>query len=315
MITASSRGEERHMRVRKSFFALVAIALGALAPVPADAGCGCSKPPPPRAAVRPFVGYADQKVTLFNDALVTGAVYWVQFTSTIDGKTDWSRGKAVVRRDFADGAPRPQLRVPVGSVSLGPCSIAVWGTATTPLFTLGDDQFTVIAEPVALHDFAETVTEDGFQAGVGRDGTVYIAVDVSAVNDATVFTGTANGFPLMFGSQTVSMYNEQGFLMQVLDPTSPGLFRIVRGGNGTSDTLAYWRHEFRTYHQDHRQLDAHRTDDDPDWHADGTPHIDHNRIVIAVAGSLPTGAPPAPGATAPFQLVIVSTPAPTSPLM
>jgi len=67
------------------------------------------------------------------------------------------------------------------------------------------------------------------------------------------------------------MYNQQGFLMQLLDPTSPGLFRITRGGDATSDALTYWRHEFRTYKQDHRRNDVHRTDDDADWHADGTP--------------------------------------------
>ncbi len=303
------------MRTRTSLaVALLAAAVATLPGTRADAGCGCSKPPPPRAAVRPFVGYADQKIVIFNDQLVPGTPYWVQFTSSVDGRVDWSRGKASLRRDFADGQLRPQLRVSVGTVSLGPCAIAVWASNSLPLFTLSDDQFTVIADPVVLHDFNETVTQDDFQAGVGRDGTVYIAVDVSAASDGTVFTGTGNGFPLQFGSRSVAMYNEQGFLMQVLDPTSPGLFRISANGNQMSDTLAYWRHEFRTYKQEHRQLDARRTDDDPDWHADGTPHIDHNHIVVALSGSLATGQQPAPGATPPFDLVIQSTPAPTSPL-
>jgi hypothetical protein len=290
------------------------IALGALRPTPADAGCGCSKPPPPRAAVRPFVGYEDQMVTLFNDALVPGQTYSVQFTSTVDGSTDWSRGTAANRRDFADGAVRAQMRVAVGGVSLGPCRIAVWANSTGPLFTLGDDQFTVISPPVTLHDFSEQVTQDVYRAGVGKDGTVYVAVDVSQLSDATTFTGTANGYPLMFGSKTISMYNQQGFLMQVLDPTSPGLFQIIRGGNGTSDTLAYWRHEFATYKNQHRIVDSYRTDGDPDWHGDGSPHIDHNKIVVAVSGKLPNGNRPNPGATPPFQLVISSTPAPVSPL-
>src|SRR3989449_11520922 len=71
------------------------LALGALVrPAPADAGCGCSKPPPPGAAGGPFVGYADQKTTLFSDLLVPNPGYWVQFTATADGSTDWSRGKA-----------------------------------------------------------------------------------------------------------------------------------------------------------------------------------------------------------------------------
>jgi hypothetical protein len=293
---------------------LLAIALGALRPAPAEAGCGCSKPPPPRAAVRPFVGYTDQTITIFNDSIVPGTKYSVRFTSTVDGSSDWSRGKGSMRRDFADGVARPQLRVGVGDVSLGPCRIEVWADSSGPLFALDDDQFTVIASPVTLHDFNEQVTQDDYQAGVGKDGTVYIAVDVTGVTGGTVFTGTANGYPLMFGSRTISMYNQQGFLMQVLDPTNPGLFQISRGGNGTSDTLSYWRHEFATYKDKHRVVDNYQTDDDPDWHADGTPHIDHNKIVVAVSGKLPRGDRPAPGATPPFQLVITSTPAPFSPL-
>ncbi len=296
------------MRERTALAGLLLALIALATPAPAGAGCGCSKPPPPRAAVRPFVGSADQKVVLFSDLLEPGATYWVQFTATADGSVDWSRGKATTRRDFADGAPRAQLRVPVGSVAFGPCSITVWSDQTPPLYALADDQFTVVAKPVVLHDFTETVTQDGYQTGVGKDGTVYIPVDVSEVSDGTIFSGMANGFPLAFEARSVAMYNQQGFLMQLLDPTSPGLFRITRGADTTSDVLTYWRHEFRTYKQDHRRNDAHRADDDPDWHADGTPHIDHDRIVVAVSGSLASGDRPAPGATPAFQLVIQSVP-------
>ena len=298
------------MRRRTGFVSTLIglIALGALVPAPADAGCGCSKPPPPRASVRPFVGYADQKIVLFSDLLTAGTAYWVQFTATSDGSVDWSRGKAAMRRDFADGQVRTQLRVAVGNVALGPCTIRVWADQTTPLYTLGDDQFTVASKPIVLHDLVETVTEDGYQAGVGKDGTVYIPVDVSSVSDGTVFSGMANGFPLSFEAGGIAMYNQQGFLMQLLDPTSPGLFRIAPGSGATSDALTYWRHEFRTYKQDHRRNDSHRADDDPDWHADGSPHIDHDKIVVAISGTLASGNRPAPGATRPFDLVVQSVP-------
>src|SRR6266567_3122424 len=80
-------GEEMRMR-RRTWLGttLVALlALGALVmPAPVDAGCGCSKPPPPRAAVRPFVGYADQKIILFSELLAPDTAYWVQFTATAD---------------------------------------------------------------------------------------------------------------------------------------------------------------------------------------------------------------------------------------
>jgi hypothetical protein len=299
-------------------FALVATGLGVAAP--AEAGCGCAKPPPPRAVVRPFVGHADQRVVLFSDAFVPGAAYAVRFASSSDGTVDWSKGKAAMRRDFADGQVRAQLRVAVPAVSLGPCEIRVYASDGTNVLTIGDDQFTVVSLPVTLHDFSEAVVRNKYQAGVGKDGTVYIPVDVSEVSGGTVFTGTANGYPLGFGASNVAMYNEQGFLMQLLDPTSPGLFQIVVPSatsllqTPSSYTLHYWRHEFRTYKQDHRLVDAHRTDDDPDWHADGSPHIDHNHIVVAIAGVLSDGSRPSPGATPAFQLQIQSAPAETSPL-
>ena len=52
---------------------------------------------------------------------------------------------------------------------------------------------------------------------------------MSSVSDGTIFSGMANGFPLSFEARSVAMYNQQGFLMQLLDPTSPGLFRITSG--------------------------------------------------------------------------------------
>ncbi len=296
---------------RLTLAAAVGVMLAAVgAPRSANGGCGCDKPPPPRAAVRPFVGYVDQTISLFDDRLVPGQAYTVQFQAA-DGTTDLSRGKAVVLRDFADGQPRTQLRVKVGSVSLGPCQLNVW-TSKRLLYTLTDDQFTVTAPPIKLHDYTESVTRTGYQAGVGRDGTAYIAVDVRDVNDPTVFAGRALDLPVDFGSASIAMYNDQGFLMQLLDPSQWGaLFTLSLGTGMASDTLGYWRHEFRTYKRKHRMLDAWNTEDDPDWHADGTPHIDHDQIVIAVRGTVGAGQLLPAGATPPFTLVVQSVPAPS----
>jgi len=286
--------------------ALMSALVGLAASTPATAGCGCAKPPPPRAAVRPFVGWPNQKVTLFDGRLVPGQMYSVRFM-TSDGRSDWSRGKAAAKRDFADGVVRTQLRVQVGAVSLGPCQIDVFSSGAL-LYSLGDDQFTVTAAPVSLEDVDETISQQDYRAGVGRDGSLYIPVDVTGVSAATTFTGLALGFPLAFGSSNVAMYNDQGFLMQLLDPNVPGLFQIVAGDSLTSTALTYWRHEFKTYKKAHRQLDAFNTDDDPNWHADGTPHVNHNLIVVAIRGRLANGTTPVPGATPPFQLVITSAP-------
>jgi hypothetical protein len=293
------------MRLRALVLGLALAAL-ALAPRPAHAGCGCDKPPPPRAAIRPFVGYVDQQVTLFDGRLDPGRRYDVLFESSEDGMSDWSRGRAVLRRDLADGERRVQLRVAVGDVSLGPCRVSVWQDGTM-LFALEDDAFTVAAEPIALHDFAEGITREGYRAGVGRDGTVYIPVDVSNVNNATTFIGRSEGFPLSFGANDVTMYNGQGFLMQVLQPGNTALFRIGGGDLTRSAELRYWRHEFATYKREHRRKDTRAaSEDDSDWHADGTYHVDHDHIVVAIRGMMPNGSAPNPGSTPAFRLVLSS---------
>jgi len=287
--------------------ALAAFAL--LAPRPADAGCGCDKPPPPRAAIRPFVGYVDQQVTLFDERLTPGRRYDVLFESSETGMSDWSRGRAASRRDLADGERRVQLRVAVAAVSLGPCRISVWRDGEM-VFALEDDAFTVAASPVSLHDFSEGIRRDGYRTGVGRDGTMYVPVDVTQVDAATTFVGETIGFPLRFGAEDVSMYNDQGFLMQVLQPGNTQLFRIAGGDLQRGDQLSYWRHEFATYKQEHRRRDARAVEGETDWHVDGTYHVDHDHIVVAIRGTMPNGLPPTPGATPAFSLSITSAASP-----
>ena len=301
-----------HANISQRLYALlVATALACGTAPAAFAACGCDKPPPPRAAVRPFAGSEDQQVTLFDDRLVPGQRYVVAFTGR-DGSSDWVRTKAVAKRDFADGDVRPQLRVTVPSIGFGPAAIAVYD-ASGLVYALGDDQFTVIANPLVLHDFAETITRDGYQTGVSADGTLFVAIDTSAVTDATTYSGVAEGFPLRFASQNVAIFNAQGFLMGLLDPRNPGLFQLDAGGSTVSTGLEYWRHEFRTYKDEHRKRDERRTADG-EWHSDGTPHVDNYHMVVAISGVLANGRTPMPGATPPFRLIVASTPAQTSTL-
>lgn len=275
----------------------------------AQGSCGCDKPPPPRASVRPFVGSSDDTINLFDDRLVPGSRYTVLFQGR-DGSQDWSRGKAAVKRDFADGQQRVQLRVGVGNVSFGPATISVYDDDDKLVYSLSDDQFTVIAPPIVLHDFTETLTRDNYQTGIGADGTMYVAVDTTNVTDATTYSGVAVGFPLRFDSRNVAFFNDQGFLMGFLDPKVPGLFSITAGDPEESAALRYWRHEFRTYKEEHRKRDERRTADG-EWHADGTPHVDNYHMIVAISGTLADGRSPTPGPTPPFQLVVTSEPAPT----
>lgn len=294
------------MRSRSLALVVLAAALAATAPRPAGAGCGCDKPPPPYAAVRPFVGHVDQQITLFDSGLVAGNTYDVLFESSATGISDWARGRAVVRKDLADGQRRVQLRVAVADVPFGPCRLSVYHKGQL-VYALTDDAFTVAAKPITLHDFAEVITRDGYSTGVGRDGTVYVPVDVASVSAATTFVGQAENWPLRFGPADVTMYNGQGFLMQVLRPTDTSLYRVVPGDQKRGTKLSYWRHEFATYKREHRRRDERAVDGETDWHVDGTYHVDHDHIVVAIRGVMPDGQPPMPGATPPFRLVLGST--------
>jgi hypothetical protein len=288
---------------------LTAVVMG---PRVANAACGCDKPPPPQARIRPFVTSANQMITLFDDRLKPGDYFTVLFKAR-DGSTDWSRAKAGLRRDFADGTRRRQLRVTVGELPLGPVAVSVYDDANRHVYTLPDSELTITSAPIVLHDFDETLDRNGYRAGVSADGTIYIAIDTSDVTDATTYSGTAHGFPLSFDSSNVAIFNSQGFLMGLLPPDSPGLFQITPGESDDSATLAYWRHEFRTYKDEHRQRDVRRTDDG-EWHLDGTPHVDNFRMVVAISGKLPDGTRPTPGATPAFRLVVNSVPSPQSNL-
>lgn len=294
------------MRSRALALGLALAALAAFAPRPVDAGCGCDKPPPPHAAIRPFVGHVDQEITVFDTQLVAGRRYDVLFESSETGASDWSRGRAALRKDLADGERRVQMRVAVAEVPFGPCRVSVWRDGEM-VFALEDDAFTVAAQPISLHDFAEGITRDGYRTGVGRDGTVYVPVDVGSVNGATTFVGQTEGYPLQFGPGDVTMYNGQGFLMQVLRPGDASLYRIAQGDLTRGTKLSYWRHEFGTYKQEHRRRDNRAVEGETDWHVDGTYHVDHDHIVVAIRGVMPNGQPPMPGTTPAFRLVLSST--------
>ena len=302
------------MRPRLGIWTVGALALlgVVLSTTTASAFCGCDKPPPPRAQIRPAFAATEQLVELFDDRIQPGNRYKVVFASR-DGSSDWSAAKGVRRRDMADAHARTQLRVAIPDVPLGPATVSVYTDDGSLLYELPDDEFTVIAPPVPLGDVSAAITRDGYQTGIGADGTVYFSFDLSAMTDATLYTGAAEGWPLSFTGASVAILNAQGVLGEVLDPDSRNLFRITAGAPGDSVTLTYWRHEFRTYKEQHRKRDDRMLVDD-EWHADGSRHIDNEHLVVAVSDASVGGLPLTPGATPPFRLVVNATPAPTNPL-
>ena len=87
-----------------------------------------------------------------------------------------------------------------------------------------------------------------------------------------------------------------------LDGRDDGVNRHVR-----SFRLTYDRHEFQTYRAQHA-LDSNFFLDAADhaWHADGTRHIDHQHLIVAVHGLVDQQTPPMPGRTPPFDFHVTT---------
>jgi hypothetical protein len=262
----------------------------------ASAGCGCTKPPPPPASVRPNFTYGGALVTLIDASLVDGQSYQVLFRSGVGSEEASVDGIAGLRRDLADAVVKAQLSVPLPRLPLGPASIEVRDAAGSTVLTIADDQFTVVPRPVVLTEALGMRTRHRFRAAVGRDGTVYLALDLTAVRAARTFDVWGNRLPLRFGTEDVVIYNTQGFLMQLLNTPIPGLvsFSTTAKRGYSSDRLRYYRHEFETYFLAHGERGVHLIDPaDENWHLDGTPHIDHNHLIVAIAGTLDGATPQA----------------------
>ena len=273
----------------------------ALLPLPAaQAGCGCDKPAPPPASVRPHATYPGAEMTIFHSQLEVGSTYRVYFKSSAGEKVtvDVTAGE---RRDLADGTPKPQLVVSAPALSPGPMSIAVRGGNVK--FEISDTKFTLVPSPLAVPSDIGPGEFSGMQAAVSRSGVVYLSLDLTGIHQPRIFEVQLLGYPLRFTADDVLFYNRQGFLMQTLGAGMPGLFQIsAPAGSTDSDILKYSRHEFNTYFLQHEEREEHNVDpSDPNWHLDGTPHIDHDHLVVAIIGSV-GDATPTPGATPSFNV-------------
>lgn len=296
-------GSRNHFLGGLAFSAVTAALLSWAAP--ASAGCGCEKAPPDLASVRPAATYAGAKVTIFGGQLNAGQSYTVDFVSGVTAASASVNATAVILRDLADGTNQVQLVVTLPTLPLGPTRIDV-RNAGGLVMSLADDELTVVPVPIAISSTVGAYTYPGYRAAVGRDGTVYVTLDMSGVTQPRVIRAQALGYAMRFTASDVVFYNTQGFLMQLLDERMPGLFSISPTNSAAdSDVLQYSRHEFNTFFLQHGERQAHALDpNDSNWHLDGSRHIDHEHLVLAIAAVLNNGYPPAPGATPPFNLTL-----------
>jgi hypothetical protein len=265
----------------------------------AEAGCGCNKPPPAAALVRPAFASPGDAVTFFPPENRSGH-YEITF-----GDAPKINADSVWKRDLADGQYKWQVVVRAPSLPPGP--VAIKARRGGDRMTLPPSAFTMMQPALALQEGDGETLAKCYSAAVTADHTVLIPLDISAIDDHMIFNGLGEQYPLLFSASDIAIYNMQGFLMQLLTPANAGIFAIDDPGQPDSFELTYDRHEFITYREQHAHTGGFGLDPtDPAWHTDGTYHVDHDHLVIAIKGIVENQGPPAAGKTPSFDLSIVT---------
>src|SRR5262249_36470690 len=140
-----------------------------------------------------------------------------------------------------------------------------------------------------------TNVEFPYATGLSRDGHVFFSFDMSNVRNPVLVDARFTELVLPLYAQRITGWNVQGFnvgtLAGVPDDPKFGCALLDASGNdvsvlGNGSRLSYWRHEFFTWAAAHEPGGAKVLVDDPIdhdyWHQDGTPHFDHDHIVVAV---------------------------------
>jgi hypothetical protein len=289
------------MRHRKLFGAVAPFVLllcGLIGPRNALAGCGCNKPPPKPAAVIPNVAFSGMSVTLYDKKFHAGQEWNVTFISGTTKKT--VVGKVVRKRDITDttGKTRtPQLIAVVPKLPPGPTSVEVRHARSRSVLFIPADSFVVMGMPVVVSQQSAELELPTFTTAVGQDNTLYVAVGgLNHVCAAMQFTSQLDGYPIRFGDGDVLVFNWQGYFIDSLTPASKNHFQIQPGDPNSSDQLIYSRHSFELYCAQHRPGGSKQIDPrDPNWHLDGTPHVDYAIVIFAINGHFDTGASMQPG--------------------
>lgn len=263
-----------------------------------EAGCGCDKPPPAPAVVVPNFGIPGQKVTLFDGPFVVGRQWTVEFRNGTSSAT--TTATVVEKRSLTSrpvGQLTPQLVVTVPNVAAGPTTIIASSSDGT--LTVRPDLFTMLGTPIMVSELETDQDLLSYTTGVGADGTLYLAVGgLDRVCKSMKFDARADGFPLRFSQGAALIYNHQGFLIDALNSLSVNRFEVrPETAAKRSDRLIYFRHSFAQYCAEHASGGVRAVDpNDPNWHRNGTPHVDYSMLIFAIVGTVNGGSVP-PGAS------------------
>ncbi|MBM4259088.1 MAG: hypothetical protein FJ147_24710 [Deltaproteobacteria bacterium] len=275
--------------------ALLANIWSLILPTGSWAGCGCDKPPPAPAIVIPHAAFPGMPVTFSDSNLQVGQTWTINFQQ--QGTTVASATATVIqKRDLTDPSGTtfsPQMNVTLPEMPVGPTQIAL--SSTNGELIVPDSVFTVVAKPLLISEQNKEYEMSNYTTAVGIDGTVYMSVGgLGEVCKAISFQATLANTPLRV--QHIIIINAQGFYIDTLHAPNAAHFAVVPQQGTTSDTLYYFRHSFAEYCASHLPGGAKEVDPvDPNWHRDGTPHVDYSTLIFAIAAKLPDGALPQPG--------------------
>jgi hypothetical protein len=199
------------------------------------------------------------------------------------------------------------VKLPVG-IRPGPTTIVVNGPGVS--YTYPSSLFTTLPPAPLVPASQDALAISQFEAAVAEDGTLLIPFNMSYVLDPTQFAFKVTNLPYEFDVEDVTFYNVHGFdltlfTLSVADGTQrqwgsyygwqvqddTGLLGDVYDPkvrpsvhpDRESDSLTYWRHEFHTYAAAHAPGGTHQVDSSG-RHPDGTFHVDHENLVVAISG-------------------------------
>jgi len=170
--------------------------------------------------------------------------------------------------------------------------------------------FTVLPAWVVVPPADGVFESKKFDVAVDSMGTVLLPLDLSQIHAATQFALRFKDIALAFGVDDVVFYSREGvdlglFTLAVDDDAKRqwgsyygwevnedgglGGYRFddrtarARDLRGSSDVLTYWRHDFKAYTAAHQPGQDYEVDENG-FHKNGTLHVEHDFIVLAIHG-------------------------------
>jgi hypothetical protein len=238
-------------------------------------------------------------ITLLDPSLQQGdkwtLVFWSGLTTAqVEARVVHKRDLTAPNLENPSQTPfRPQLIVSVPDLPVGPTSITAYGE--TASFVVPKENFTIIATPVLVSEQTANYDIFGYTTGVGSNGAIYLSIGgLANVCKPMEFKAHLEGSPLRIDS--VAILNAQGFFIDLLPPITDIFFFDPENNSNRSNLLHYLRHSFQGYCEAHKPQGAKEVDSqDPNWHLDGTLHVDYSTLIVAITGHFADGSGPAPG--------------------